>query len=183
MFPKIPIKWMCALCWGWAPCLLLGAGRTVGPWAELWQQAVNGTRLLVTSSGVMMFAQLETAVLPVIHLVSNIPVRKKDKSLMETITFWHQQVKYLIQSSAADCLTCSCSEYRSCRFWCRRTRSSRGTGHRNRLGWLRCSRGAAAARSCWKEPSGTVSTSSGKNHHHFSSWSITDSSDTIQQTF
>lgn len=54
-------------------------------------------------------------------------------------------------------LTFVCAVYRSCRCWSRRTRTPRGTAHRNRPGPLICSWGAVAAGPTrWKEPSGKL---------------------------
>lgn len=40
----------------WTSCLLFGTGGAVGPWAEICQQAVDGTALLIAGSAVKLLA-------------------------------------------------------------------------------------------------------------------------------
>lgn len=57
-------------------CLFFSTGGAVGPWAELCQQAVDGTAMLIAGSTVLLLTQLGAAAPPIIIIILKLSVKQ-----------------------------------------------------------------------------------------------------------
>lgn len=61
-------------------CLFFSTGGAVGPWAEICQQAVDGTALLIAGSTVLLLAQLGAAAPPIIIIILKLSAKQSKQN-------------------------------------------------------------------------------------------------------
>lgn len=61
-------------------CLFFCTGGAVGPWAEIRQEAVDGTALLIAGFTVLLLTQLGAAALPIIIIILKVSVKQSKQN-------------------------------------------------------------------------------------------------------
>lgn len=69
-------------------CLFFSTGGAIGPWAEICEQAVDGTAVLIAGSTVLLLTQLGAAAPPIIIIILKVSVKQSKQNHFSLQDLW-----------------------------------------------------------------------------------------------